>query len=199
MGWNRVADTPGWESVLGGITSKLKELGYRPLVLNYCRSSRGLWGNIKEVIEASTRYTKKVPGEEKRVEFLISHLPDLKVIIAGESTGTTITEETMSFFRDRSNVYSIQTGNPFWYKVSYQERTLRIDDNGAHEDAFAGGNVPGMIWATFKHWVGLSSKDEFPGDILKFLRAPGHHYSWDYPVVSAEISEFLEENFPEKN
>ncbi|OGN96634.1 MAG: hypothetical protein A2Y89_03350 [Chloroflexi bacterium RBG_13_51_18] len=199
MGWNYVADTPGWESILQGITDELKALGNRPLILNYCRTNRGLWGSIKEMIEASTRYTKKVPDMEKRVEFLVDHLPDLKFIIAGESTGTVITEEAMAFLRDRPNVYSIQTGNPFWYKARVQERTLRINTNGTCEDAFSYGNVPGMVWATFKHWIGLSPPDEHPGDILKWLRAPGHHYSWEYPGISSEIIEFLEDNFNKGN
>ena len=106
---------------------------------------------------------------------------------------------TMNFFRDRPNVYSIQAGNPWWYKTSDQARTLRINTNGTYDDAFSGGNVPGMIWATFKHWIGLSSSEEHPGDILKFLRAPGHSYSWQYPHISSEIITFLEENFPNKN
>jgi hypothetical protein len=195
MGWNYVADTPGWASILAGMTSTLQDMGHRPLILNYCRTSKGLWGDVKEVIEASTRYTKKVTGMEIRVEFLIDHLPDLKVIIAGESTGTTITEEAMGFFRDRPNVYSIQAGDPWWYKTTDQARTLRVNTNGTCEDAFSIGNVPGMIWATFKHWLGLSSPDEYPGDILKFFRAPGHSYSWDYPYISSEITKFLEENF----
>lgn len=199
MGWNYVRDTPGWESILNGITDELKALGYRPLILNYSRTGKGLWNSIKEIIEASTRYTKKVKGMEKHVEFIVDHLPELKVIIAGESTGTVITEESMNYFRDRPNVYSIQTGNPFWYKTEGQERTLRINNNGTCEDAFSHGNVPGMMWATFKHWIGLSSPDEHPGDILKWLRAPGHHYSWQYTGISSEIIKFLEDNFPEKN
>ena len=199
MGWSYIKDTPGWESILNGITSELETLGYRPLVLNYCRTSKGLWGSIKEIIEASTRYTKKVEGMEKRVEFLVDHLPDLKVIIAGESTGTTITEESMNFFRDRPNVYSIQTGTPFWYNTEVQERTLRINTNGTCEDAFNHGNVPGMVWATFKGWIGLTSPEDNPGDILKWLKAPGHHYSWQYPGISSEIIRFLEDNFAKKN
>lgn len=199
MGWGYVTDTPGWASILEGITTELKELGNRPLVLNYSRTSKGLWGSVKEAIEASTRYHKKVIGVEKRVEFLIDHLPDLKVIITGESTGTTITEEAMGSFRDRPNVYSIQTGNPWWYMTSDGERTLRLNTNGTCEDAFNKGNVPGMIWFTFRNWIGLSSPADNPGDILKFLKAPGHHYAWKYPVVSSEITKFLEENFTKKN
>jgi hypothetical protein len=195
MGWNYVRDTPGWETILNGITTKLEELGHRPLVINYCRTNKGLWGSVKEVLEASTRYTKKVGDLEKRIEFVVDHVPDIKVIITGESTGTVITEEAMSFFRDRPNVYSIQTGNPFWYKARAQERTLRINTNGTCVDSFSYGNMPGMIWATFKHWIGLSSPEDNPGDILKWLKAPGHHYSWDYPGISTEILKFLEDNF----
>ncbi|OGO19939.1 MAG: hypothetical protein A2Z15_03090 [Chloroflexi bacterium RBG_16_50_11] len=120
MGWNYIQDTPGWSSILNGITSELKALGYRPLVINYCRTSKGLLGSIKEIIEAATRYTKKVVGMEKRVEFLVDHLPDLKFIITGESTGTVITEEAMGKLRDKPNVYSIQTGCPFWYRTIVQ-------------------------------------------------------------------------------
>jgi hypothetical protein len=199
MGWNYIKDTPGWESILNGITSKLRELGRHPLVINYCRTNLGLWGSVKEALEASTRYTKKVTDEVKRIEFVIDHLPDIQVIIAGESTGTVITEETMSYFRDRTNVYSIQTGNPFWYKPRVQERTLRINTNGTCDDAFSFGNVPGMMWSTFKQWVGLTSPEDNPGHILKWLRAPGHHYSWEYPNISSQINKFLEDNFGPQN
>lgn len=199
MGWNYVRDTPGWESILNGITAELEALGYRPLIINYCRTNRGLIGSIKEIIEAATRYTKKVVGMEKYAEFLINHLPHLKYIIAGESTGTVITEEAMSYFRDKPNVYSIQTGNPFWYKTVARERTLRISSNGRGTDSFAYGNVPSMIFATVKGWLGLTSPADNPGNILKWLKAPGHAYAWEYSVISAEITGFLESNFPEKN
>src|SRR4030042_2393327 len=112
MGWNYIYQTPGWQNILNGMVTELKELGYRPLVLNYSRSGRSFWGNIKEVIEAATRYPQKVIGMEKRVEFLNDHLPNLKIIIAAESTGSVITEQVMDYFRDNSNIYSIQTGCP---------------------------------------------------------------------------------------
>jgi hypothetical protein len=199
MGWNNISATPGWEAIIKGITEEIKALGYRPLVLNYGRSSRTFWGNIKEFIEASMRYPQKTVDMAKRVEFLVDHLPDKKYIITGESTGTVLTEEVMNKFRDKTNVYSIQTGVPFWYKVTNQERTLRINNNGRGVDCFTYGNVPGMIWLTFKGWFGLVSVDENAGDVLKFLKAPGHNYSWTYDAVRAGITSFLNENFPKKN
>lgn len=199
MGWNMISNTPGWEAILNGMTAELKELGHRPLVLNYARTGRTFWGNIKEFIEAATRYPKKAVGMASYVKFLVDHLPDARFIIAGESTGTVITEEAMGKLRDKTNVYSIQTGNPFWYKTLVEDRTLRINSNGHGFDTFSYGNLPAMIWATFKGWFGLTSPEENQGDILKFLKAPGHYYSWDHDSVRSEITNFLVENFPKQN
>jgi hypothetical protein len=199
MGWNYIKNTPGWEAILNGITSELIDLGHHPLILNYSRTSRTFWGNIKEFIEASTRYPRKVIGMEKHVEFLVDNLPNLKLIIAGESTGSVLTEQTMDYFRDNPNVFSIQTGCPFWYKTIPQPRTLRLSSNGYGVDTFSYGNIPSMIWSTVKSWFGLSSPQENAGDVLKSLRAPGHDYSWKYDSINFGITEFLDDNFPKKS
>ena len=199
MGWNYVYQTPGWQSILNGIVYELKMLGYHPLILNYSRTSRDFWSNIKETIEAATRYTQKVIGMENRVKFLIDHLPNLKFIIAGESTGSVISEEAMKYFRENPNVYSIQTGCPFWYKTTDQARTLRITSNGYGVDTFAYGNVPSMIWCTFRGWFGFESPEENAGNVLKTFRAPGHDYTWNYDAIRSDIVGFLKENFPEQN
>ena len=70
-----------------------------------------------------------------------------------------------------------------------------MNSNGRGVDTFSYGNVPAMIWATFKSWFGLSSPDDNPGSILSWLRAPGHDYSWQYPGVYAEVISFLDKNF----
>lgn len=199
MGWNYISNTPGWESILNGITSELESQGYHPLVLNYCRTSKNVWGNAKEFIEAATRYTKKITGMEKRLRFLIDHLPSYKFIVAGESTGDVITEQGMENLRDNPNIYSIQTGCPFWYKTVSQPRTLRIDGNSFGPDAFTNGNLPTMVWSTFKGWFGMESPEENAGNVLKSFRAPGHDYSWKYESISTGITKFLEDNFPKKN
>jgi len=197
MGWNLTKDTPGWESILNGITSQLETLGYKPLVLNYRRTSSGLLGAIKEVIEAANRYPHKAKDLADRVQFLADHLPHLKIIIAGESTGTVISEETMGMLKDQPGIYSIQTGPPFWHKPGDLQRTLLINSNGRGLDTFSYGNVPAMVWATVKSWFGLSSVNDNPGNILKWLKAPGHDYSWQYPGVCSKVINFLDENFGE--
>jgi hypothetical protein len=195
MGWNTTKDTPGWASILDGIISLLKAMGYRPLLLNYRRTNSDFRGNVGEFIEAARRYPRKAKDLARRVEFLIDNLPNLKIIIAGESTGTVISEKTMRILKDRQTVYSIQTGMPFWHKPVVRERTLSINSNGRVIDTFSEGQVRAMLWATVKSWFGIPSPK---GTILSWLKAPGHDYSWQYPGISSAVIEFLESNFGKK-
>jgi hypothetical protein len=197
-GWNLTLETPGWASILDGIKSQLESLGYNSLVLNYRRTSSGIRGCMKEVAEAATRYPNKSAELAKRVEFLIDHMPNLKVIVAGESTGTVISDKAMGILKDKPQVYSIQTGTPFWHKPLDLDRTLLMNSNGKGIDTFSYGNVPAMIWATIKSWFGLTSPNDNPGDILSWLKAPGHDYSWQYPGVCNEVVSFIDQNFSKK-
>jgi hypothetical protein len=198
-GWNLLEETPGWVSILDGIKAKLESLGYKSLVLNYRRTGGGLRGVVKEFLEAAARYPSKAEELAKRVEFLTDHIPNLKVIVAGESTGTVVTDKTMQLLRDNPRIYSIQTGTPFWHKPTALDRTLLMNSNGRSIDTFSYGNVSAVLWATVKGWFGLSSPEDNPGTILSWLRAPGHDYSWQYPGVSSEVVNFLEKNFGVKN
>jgi hypothetical protein len=195
MGWNLTQDTPGWASILKGITAHLEILGYRPLVLNYRRTGSRLRDSIREFFEAAYRYPNKTKDFARRVIFLLDNLPGLRVIIAGESTGTVISEKAMRILADRECVYSIQTGMPFWHSPVVNERTLSMNDNGIRLDTFHYGQVRAILWATFKSWFGIKLQ---PGTILSWLKAPGHDYSWQYPGVSSAVVEFLNKNFAVK-
>lgn len=197
-GWNLTLETPGWASILDGIRTQLNSLGCKSMVLNYRRTSSGIRGCMKEFAEAATRYPQKSMELARRIEFLIDHLPNLKVIVAGESTGTVISDKAMGILRDNPQVYSIQTGTPFWHKPNELDRTLLMNSNGKGVDTFSYGNVPAMIWATVKSWFGLTSPNDNPGNILSWLKAPGHDYSWQYPGVCSEVVSFLEKNFTKK-
>jgi hypothetical protein len=196
-GWNQIDETQ-WGTILAGISGELQSLGYRPLVLNYRRTGSGLMGCIREFFEAARRYPNRSRDLAWRVQFLTDNIPGLKVIVAGESTGTVISDKTMRLLKDDKQVYSIQTGTPFWHKPSELERTLLMNDNGKGIDTFSHGHVPTMVWATVKSWFGLTSPDDNPGDILSWLKAPGHDYSWQYPGVSSEVIKFLQGNFGKK-
>jgi hypothetical protein len=198
-GWNLTQETPGWDSILDGIKEQLDKLGYQSLVLNYRRTSVGLKGCIKEFFEAIARYPHKAWDLARQLDFLTDELPDLRIIVAGESTGTVISDKTMAILKEKTRVYSIQTGTPFWYKPVPADRTLLMNSNGRCVDTFSYGNIPAMIWATVKGWFGLSSPDDNPGDILSWLKAPGHDYSWQYPGVCTAVVEFLNNNFSQKD
>jgi hypothetical protein len=198
-GWDFIEEKPGgWYTILDGIMEQLKSRGYSSFVLNYQRTSPTLKGTIKEFFEATAGYPRKASDLARRVAFLTDHLPQLKVIIAGESTGTVISDKTMDILDYNPHIYSIQTGTPFWYHSVEMDRKLLMNTNGTGIDTFSYGNIPAMIWATFVGWFGFSSPEENPGDILSWLRAPGHDYSWQYPGVSSAVIDFIDANFPGK-
>ena len=197
-GWNLTQETPGWASILEGIKSELNKLGYNSVMLNYRRTSSGIRGCVREFVEAAMQYPNKAEDLAKRLQFLTDHLQGVKVIIAGESTGTIISDKTMLLLQDKPQVYSIQTGTPFWHKPSLSERTLLMNSNGKTVDTFSYGNIPVMIWTSIKHWLGLSSPEDEPGSILSWLKAPGHDYSWQYPGVYAQVEKFLRESIGPK-
>ena len=74
-----------------------------------------------------------------------------------------------------------------------------MNSNGRSVDTFSYGDVPAMVWATVKSWFGISSPEDKPGNILYWLKAPGHDYSWQYPGVYNEVVKFINKNFNEDN
>lgn len=194
-GWNFLENSPGWRSIFNGIESELESLGYTSLMLDYRRTEETLQGIIDEGVEMVAFYPSKAKNLAHRVEFLTNHLPELKVIVTGESDGTVISDSVMNILRDNPQVYSIQTGPPFWHRNVMLDRTLVLDDNGMYPDTFTRGNIPVMIWTSLEDLFGIPQPVENSGRVLFFLRAPGHDYRWRYPAVNSRISSFLEKNF----
>jgi len=198
-GWNLLQSSPGWHSIFTGIESELDNLGYTSLLLDYRRTDDTLRGIIDEGVEMITSYPSKAENLARRVEFLANHNPDLRIIITGESDGTVISDSAMNILQDNLQVYSIRTGPPFWHKPIMLDRTLVLDNNGRTPDSFSRGDIPTMLWVSLKDLIGLPQSEVESGRILKFLRAPGHDYRWQYPEVCTEITNFLEENFGSKS
>jgi len=196
-GWNFLENSAGWRSIFDGIESELDGLGYSSLMLGYRRTEENLRGIIDEGVEMITFYPSKSKNLACRVEFLTKHIPDLKVIVTGESDGAVISDSVMNILRDNPRVYSIQTGPPFWHKPVMLDRTLVLDHNGRHPDTFSQGDIPTMLWTSLGDVLGIPQSEESSGRVLFFLRAPGHDYQWQYPDVYAEITNFLETNFGE--
>jgi len=194
-GWNFLDSSPGWSSIFTGIESELDELGYTSLWLNYQRTSGTLRGCLSEFVEMVASYPSKAENLACRVEFLTEHIPDIRVIITGESNGTVIADSAMIVLRDNPQVYSIQTGPPFWHKNFILDRTLVLDSNGLVPDTFSDGNIPAMLWASLKTSLGFPLPEKESGVIGYHLKAPGHDYWWQYPNVYSQITDFLETNF----
>ncbi len=194
-GWNLLESSPGWRSIFTGIEAELDNLGYTSLLLDYRRTEDNLRGIIDEGVEMVTSYPSKAKELACRVGFLTKHVPDLRVIVTGESDGTVISDSAMNILQDNPQVYSIQTGPPFWHEPIMLDRTLLLDNNGRTPDTFSRGDIPTMLWTSLKELLGLPHPEEESGRILKFLRAPGHDYQWHYPGVCVQITGFLEDNF----
>jgi pimeloyl-ACP methyl ester carboxylesterase len=199
-GWDEMDSSPGWRSISAGIEAELDKLGYGSLLLDYRRTGESLRGVIDEFVQVLTVYPSKAERLARRVEFLTDHIPELRVIVAGESNGTVIADSAMGLLEDNPRVYSIQTGAPFWHHNVTLERTLVLNHNGITPDSFSQGDVVTMVWASLKAVVGLTPPGgEDQGRILYFLRAPGHDYRWQYPTVYHQITDFLDQNFGFRN
>ncbi len=196
-GWgsNLVETSQGWWSIFGGIQSELSDSGYKLLMLNYQRTVEDLNGCLNEIVEMFTDYPSKAKDLASRVEFLTEHIPDVKVILAGESNGTVICDSVMDALEDNPQVYSIQTGPPFWHRSTTQDNKLLLVSNGIVPDSFSSGDVPAMLWANLKVLVGVSQPGDEPGTILRLVAAPGHDYGWQYQSIYTEITKFLNKKF----
>jgi len=195
LGWNLLEDSPQWDSIFTGIQSELDNLGYTSLLLDYRRTINTLAGRFDELMSMVSLYPLKAKDLAGRVEFLTNNIPDLKVIIAGESNGAVIADTVMSILRDNTQVYSIQTGPPFWYKNNVLDRTLVLKSGGIIPDAFSQGDFLTIIRANMEALFGFSQPEDTSGRILIYIGSPGHEYWWEYPEVRSQIANFLEQNF----
>ncbi len=194
-GWNLLENSPGWQSIVTGIQSELKSLDYELLLLDYMRTENSQRGRLNELMEGRTGYPSKAKDLAFRVEFLTSHLPDLRVILTGESNGTVIADRVMTILEDNPQVYSSQTGPTFWHKNVTLDRTLVLTGNGIVPDSFSQGDVWAIVWGNLRYWFRLSQPENDFGTTFHYVRTPGHDYWWQYPEVRSRITSFLEQNF----
>ncbi len=197
-GWRPLEKTRGWGSIFTGIKSELNYMGYQALILDYERTEESWRGRLDEASEMANYYPRKAKHLASKVAFLTKHDPELKIIVTGESNGTVICDRVMTLLENNPQVYSIQTGPPFWHKRATLERTLVLTSSGIVPDTFSQGSLLTIIIANLKALLGLSQTSEDSGKILFHIRAPGHDYWWQHPNVYSEITNFLEQNFGSK-
>jgi len=184
-GWDSVEDSSGWETIIEGIKAELSDMGCSYLVLAHKRTA------------STSLYHAKAEDLAARADFLTRHIPNIKIIFTAESNGTTICSSAFDILEENTQVYSILTGPPCWNGDSPSERALTMRSNGATSDAFSSGNIITIIRANLESMLGISQK--YAGDILFYIGAPGHHYSWEYEEVRLQITSFLRNSFGNKN
>jgi len=197
-GWSLLEASAQWQSIFAGIDAAFADMGYASLWLNYQRTADNLLGCLDELVALITDYSSEARDLVCRVEFLTSNIPDLRVIVTGESNGAVIADSVMHALEDNPRVYSIQTGPPFWHETTRLDRTLVLTDNGITPDSFSRGDFGAMFWGNIRALFGISQPEDDAGNILYYVKAPGHDYQWRYPGVGSVITDFLEQNFTAK-
>lgn len=196
-GWGEklLEDAPGWMSIMSGIRFELQELGYKFLSLDYQRTEANWGRRLAEAEEMMACYPDKARDLACQIEFLTRNLPGLRVILAAESTGSVIADAVMDILKNNPQVYSIQTGPPFWHKSGMRDRTLVLTSSGITPDSFSLGDFRVIIGNNLKDLFRPSRSPDGGGRVLNSMKAPGHVYWWPYPEVYSKITEFLEQNF----
>ena len=192
-GWDPMSDIPGWESIMRGIENTLGSFGYKTLLTDYKRTRHGFNGIVGETEVLLAIQSAKAQELAARVTFLTEHLPDLRIILTGESNGATIVDDALRLLKDNPRVFAIETGPPVWHPSLEFVRSLVIKNNGEQPDTFSSGNIILIMRSNAESAFGIHSGAQ--GNILLYIGAPGHFYSWDYPAVRAQVVDFLTTRF----
>jgi hypothetical protein len=194
-GWNLLEDSPGWQATFEGIDAELASWGYTSLQLDYLRATSAFDSRLEEFWQMLIGYPSKSEVLAARVEFLTDHLPDINVILIGESTGAVIIDGAMVIMSDNPRVYSIQAGPPFWHTTVNTERSLIMTGNGIEVDTLCQGSGLDYLLGCYKKWFGILKPSSYYGTEPHIVVAPGHDYWWQYPEVRSQITDFLRDNF----
>lgn len=192
-GWSSIESFPYGQDFIAGVDAELTRLDYSTLWLDFYRTAKTLNGCLSELMLAPGLYPSKARDLASRVDFLTRHIPDIRVILTGESNGCTIGNGVMHILKDNTQVYSIQLGPPFWNNSASSERSLILRSNGIIPDSFSQGNIFTIVRANLESIFGISQ--EYPGNILLYIGAPGHDYQWQHPGVGSQIIQFLNKYF----
>jgi hypothetical protein len=192
-GWDPTSDIPGWESILRGMENTLANYGFTSLLVDYKRTRHGFNGIVGEMEQLIGIQPAKTRELAIRVNFLTQHLSNLRVILTGESNGAAVADDTMRLLRNNPRVFCVETGPPVWHPSLDFERSLIIKNNGVQADTFTTGDIVLIIRSNAESAFGIYRGAK--GDILLYIGAPGHYYSWDYPAVRKQVVDFLSNMF----
>ena len=204
-GWGhaRLDQCLEWErSIVYGIKAVIEEMGHSLFLTQYFRSGTGWPEQMRDLREQFRLFASKASLMAAWLQFIMTHINTIKVILVGISQGAAFSSAVMRQLGGRYPVCSIELGFPFQYKSwrVITERTLVVEGNGVRPDALVQGNLwvgaRILMAAPFK-WIWYRLR----GRKVAFahcVNAPGHEYDWDNPEIERRIRGFLEANFGAK-
>lgn len=197
-GWGNtpLEEAEDFVPIVKGIQEILNEWGYNSLVIPYARTKDDLLGEITSAKDFLNSFQTSSEILAEKINFLTENLPDKKIIIAGLSAGATLADETMKKISEKSQVFAIEAGVPFWHQAFESENILQLNNNG--KDSLAVGEVKSLLFSLMKTpWDWIVTKIDNQSSKLPRIGqiAAGHSYSWDSPGVGPEIITFLEDKF----
>jgi hypothetical protein len=187
-GWSAIAESNEKE-LAPGIDGILTGLGNTTLWIDYFRTDNSFFGAIGEFMMALSTNPARAQELAARTAFLTDNLPELKVILLGISNGCTICSGAMPLLEENEQVYSIQLGPPVWNNNSHMKRVLLLRTNGTIPDSFSHGDLITIFRTNFEAACGISQ--QYEGNILLYIGAPGHDYDWKYDWLKEQINHFL--------
>ena len=200
FGGAAMADDPEWPTVMSGVREELGGMGYRSMMVEHVRAEAGFGGFLDELGDLRHNYARKARELAAKMAFLAGFNAWLRIILTGRCFGGVMCNEVMGLSESEPRLYSIQASIPFWYTEPVGPRSLVLPDNGVMPDMVRRGGVARFLWTLFRaNWRRLPSVSP-PAEggfkaVIRYLKAPGHTYTWDHPGVGPRIVSFLREKF----
>lgn len=193
-GYTPTEEAEDFASIIKGTQETLKDLELSSIVIPYNRTEDSLLGRAFGFKDFLNRFQFSSGVLATEVELLAEKLPNKKIIITGLSFGGSLTKETMKKISNKTQIYAIAVGIPFWHQNDIEtENTLQLGNSG--RDSLIEGDVKILlsVWlkAPFK-W--LFSRTT--GKNLTFTEAmhvPGHDYFWSSQEVGPKIVFFIQD------
>ena len=169
-----MTDIPGWESIMLGIKGTLGGFGYKTLLIDYERTPHGFDGIVGETEVLLGIQPAKAEELAARITFLTQHLPDLRVIITGESNGASIADDALRLLAEIPRCLPSRPdrlyGTPAWSSRAHWLSKIT-----------ANKRTPFPMGTSYSSCAPTSSPPSVSimgpqGNILLYIGAPGHYY-----------------------
>jgi len=201
-GWGhaRLNQCLEWErSIVNGIKTAIEEMGYNLSLTQYFRSGTGWREQMRDLKEQFRFFASKAGVMAAWLQFIVTHVKPIKVILVGVSQGAAFGNAVMQRLEGDYPVYSVELGFAFQYRSRrlITEKILVVEGNGLMYDALSQGSLwvgaRILMAAPFKWmWHRLRGRQVA---FAHCISAPGHEYNWANPEINGRIRGFLEANF----